>query len=81
MKLICEVNEDIQCLVEDDLNEEGKKNYFIEGVFMQGNIKNKNGRVYPVDVLKKEVDRYNKQYIAENKLEQQVKLIDQALEV
>ena len=67
MKLICEVNEDIECLVEEDLNEEGKKNYFIEGVFMQGAIKNKNGRVYPVEVLKKEVDRYNKQYIAENR--------------
>jgi len=65
MKLICEVNEEIKCLTEE--TEDGKKNYFIEGVFMQGGIKNKNGRVYPVDILKKEVDRYKKEYIAENR--------------
>jgi len=65
MKLICEVNEEIKCLTEEA--EDGKKNYFIEGVFMQGGIKNKNGRVYPVDILKKEVDRYKKEYIVENR--------------
>jgi len=65
MKLICEVNEEIKCLTEE--TEDGKKNYFIEGVFMQGGIKNKNGRVYPVDILKKEVDRYKKEYITENR--------------
>lgn len=65
MKLICEVNEEIKCLTEEA--EDGKKNYFIEGVFMQGSIKNKNGRVYPTEVLKKEIDRYKKQYIAENR--------------
>ena len=65
MKLICEVNEDLEVITE--ANEDGGKNYFIEGVFMQGGVKNKNGRIYPVDVLKKEVDRYNKQYIAENR--------------
>jgi len=65
MKLICEVNEEIKCLTEE--TEDGKKNYFIEGVFMQGSIKNKNGRVYPTEVLKKEIDRYKKQYIAENR--------------
>ena len=65
MKLICEVNEELEVITE--ANEEGGKNYFIEGVFMQGGVKNKNGRIYPVDVLKNEVDRYNKQYVKENR--------------
>jgi hypothetical protein len=65
MKLICEVNEDLEVITE--AAEDGGKNFYIEGVFMQGGVKNKNGRIYPVDVLKKEVDRYNKQYIAENR--------------
>ena len=65
MKLICEVNEELEVITE--ANEDGGKNYFIEGVFMQGGVKNKNGRIYPVDVLKNEVDRYNKQYVKENR--------------
>jgi len=65
MKLICEVNE--ECEVITEAAEDGSKNYFIEGVFMQGGVKNKNGRVYPVDVLAKEVNRYKTQYIAENR--------------
>ena len=65
MKLICEVNEELEVITE--AAEDGGKNYFIEGVFMQGGVKNKNGRIYPVDVLKNEVDRYNKQYVKENR--------------
>jgi hypothetical protein len=65
MKLICEVNEDIQYISE--AKEDGKKQYFIEGVFMQGDIKNRNGRVYPAEVLDKEVKRYNKEYITKNR--------------
>lgn len=61
MKLICEVNEDINYLTE--AQEDGNKNYFIEGIFMQGDIKNRNGRMYPSEVLAKEVARYNKEYI------------------
>jgi len=61
MKLICEVNEDIQYISE--AKEDGKKQYFIEGVFMQGDIKNRNGRVYPAEVLDKEVQRYNETYV------------------
>ena len=59
MKLICEVNENVHYLTEDD-DEKGKKNYFIEGIFMQGDIKNRNGRIYPKDILAKEVARYSK---------------------
>lgn len=66
MKLICEVNEDIDYITEAK-DEEGNKNYFIEGVFMQGDIKNRNGRVYPKEVLAKEVARYNKEYVQKNR--------------
>lgn len=65
MKLITEVIEDINYLTE--AKENGKKNYFIEGVFMQGAIKNRNGRMYPTEVLDKEVGRYNKEYVAKNR--------------
>ena len=60
MKLICEVNEEVRYLEEE---KDGKKGLFIEGIFMQGDIKNRNGRVYPKEVLAKEVKRYNKEYI------------------
>ena len=62
LKLICEVNEDINYITEAK-DESGKKSYFIEGVFMQGDIKNRNGRVYPAQTLAKEVARYNKEYV------------------
>lgn len=62
MKLITEVfNEDCEVLTE--ATESGKKNYFIEGIFMQGDIKNRNGRIYPSQVLEKEMNRYNKDFI------------------
>lgn len=62
MKLICEVNDDVQYITE--AAEDGKaKNYFIEGVFMQGDLKNRNGRVYPSEVIAKEVKRYNKEFV------------------
>ena len=62
MKLITEVfNED--CEVITEANEEGKKQYFIEGIFMQGDLKNRNGRIYPSAVLEKEMNRYNKDFI------------------
>ena len=61
MKLISESIEDIEYITEDDA--EGKKNYRIKGVFLQAEIKNRNGRIYPMPVLEKEVSRYNKEYI------------------
>jgi len=66
MKLICELNEsDIQIVTE--ATENGEKNFFIEGIFMQGGIQNKNGRIYPVDVISREVDRYRSTFIDNNR--------------
>jgi len=56
MKLITEEIENVEFIVE---NKNGKKSLFIEGVFLQGNIKNRNGRMYPMETLRKEVMRYN----------------------
>lgn len=61
MKLITEVFEDLKTITE--AREDGKKNVFIEGVFLQGGIKNRNGRMYPVETLAKEVERYNEAYV------------------
>jgi len=66
MKLICEVMEDVQYVTET-IEESGKKNYFIEGIFMQGDIKNRNGRMYPAPVIAKEVARYNKNFVEKNR--------------
>ena len=66
MKLITEMLEsDVEFITE--AKEDGGKNYFIEGVFMQGNIKNRNGRMYPMETLVKEVKRYNKEYVEQNR--------------
>ena len=61
MKLITETIENIEVLTEQNAN--GKKDYKIRGIFMQAYIKNRNGRVYPVQTLAKEVKRYNEQFI------------------
>ena len=61
MKLISEHVDHIDYIVEAD--DSGKKNYRIKGVFMQSEIKNRNGRMYPEQVLAKEVKRYNKEYV------------------
>jgi len=61
MKLITEEITDVQLIAEADEN--GKKTHKIKGVFMQANIKNRNGRVYPQEVLEKEVNRYRKEFI------------------
>lgn len=67
MKLICEVNEEINYVTEELCEATGKKKYMIEGVFMQGDIKNRNGRVYPAETLDKEVKRYNESYVSKNR--------------
>jgi|TARA_B100000508_G_scaffold25906_1_gene18895 hypothetical protein len=60
MKLITETTENIEVITE----EKGSgKDYKIRGIFLQGDIKNRNGRVYPVSVLAKEVNRYNKEFV------------------
>jgi len=60
MKLITEITESVKVLTEE--NADGKKSMFIEGIFLQGNIQNRNGRRYNTDILEKEVNRY----VAEN---------------
>jgi len=65
-KLIREDVTDVQVLVEEDKST-GKKNYFIEGIFMQAERQNKNGRVYPMRVLQNEVNRYNNEYVLKNR--------------
>ena len=60
MKLIREEIESVNIITE---SKGGKKSLFIEGIFLQGNIKNRNGRMYPLDTLRKEVERYNESNI------------------
>ena len=62
MKLITEVYDD-DCSVLTEASEDGKKSYFIEGIFMQGDVKNRNGRIYPSAILENEMKRYNDQFI------------------
>ena len=65
VKLFSEVVEEVQYITE--AKEGGGKNYKIKGIFLQADIKNRNGRVYPMEVLQKEVSRYNKKFIKENR--------------
>ena len=65
MRLITELTEEVSYLTE--AKENGKKGYFIEGIFMQGNIPNRNKRMYSTETLDKEVARYNKDYISKNR--------------
>ena len=64
MKLITENIEDIQILTEE---KDGKQHLYIEGVFLQSEIKNRNGRIYPFSVLEKEVGRYNEEYVSKGR--------------
>ena len=65
MKLISEHIDSIEYLIEK--TDDGPKNYRIKGVFMQAEMKNRNGRMYPMSVLEKEVGRYNKEYVNQNR--------------
>jgi len=60
MKLITEQIDDVEVIVE---NRNGKKSMFIEGIFLQGDIQNRNGRMYPMQTLRKEVQRYNESFV------------------
>ena len=60
MKLITEQIDDVEVIVENRI---GKKSLFIEGIFLQGDIKNRNGRMYPMDTLRREVTRYNEAFV------------------
>jgi len=63
MKLISEFNDHEVSSVIVEENAKGEKEYFIQGVFMQSEIKNRNGRVYPKDIMEKEVNRYRENFI------------------
>lgn len=67
MKLISEQwSDDVNYLIEED-PKTGKKHAFIEGVMLQTEVKNKNGRIYPMEVMRKEVARYNKEYVEQSR--------------
>lgn len=66
MKLIKEHTEEVKLIVE--AKADGKaKDYYIEGVFLQANLKNRNNRMYPRPILEKEVNRYTNEYINKNR--------------
>ena len=64
MKLIREEIESVDFIVEE---RNGKKSMYIEGIFLQGDIQNRNGRMYPVDILEKEVNRYCKTFVSQGR--------------
>ena len=65
MKLITETTQsEIQVLTEE---KNGQKNYFIKGVFMESDTKNRNGRVYPGAIMEQEIGRYNNEYVKQNR--------------
>ena len=67
LKLISEhIEQDTDYIIEQD-EKSGNKNYKIKGIFMQADIKNRNGRIYPMEILQKEVKRYNKEYITQKR--------------
>lgn len=65
MKLFTELFEDVQYVTE--AKEAGGKDYYIEGIFLQADIKNRNGRIYPIDVLENEVKRYTTEIVNKNR--------------
>lgn len=64
MKLITEEVTQVEFVVEE---KNGKKSMFIEGIFLQGNLKNRNGRYYPVETLAREVNRYNESFVGKGR--------------
>ena len=67
MRLISEHIEEVEFITEELNEDTGKKSYKIKGVFMQSDVKNRNGRVYPQEILAKEVAKYNKNFIKEKR--------------
>jgi hypothetical protein len=65
MKLFTELVEDVQLISE--AKESGGKDYYIEGIFLQSRIKNKNGRIYPEEILENEVSRYVREVVNKNR--------------
>ena len=65
MKLLNEAADSFE--IHEESNEKGEKNYYLEGIFLQANIRNRNGRIYPMDVMKPEVERYIREYVNEGR--------------
>ena len=65
MKLFTELNEEVSYLTE--AKENGEKEHYIHGIFLQANKKNRNGRIYPMHVMEAEVDRYIKEVMKHNR--------------
>ena len=65
MKLISELTEQVEYIVEAKDN--GEKTYKIKGPFMQSEVKNRNGRMYPKTTMAREVGRYNEEYVQKNR--------------
>ena len=65
MKLITEEIQNVEYIIEQ--SKDGKKSYAIKGIFMQADVKNKNGRIYPQNILQREVVRYNRDFINKNR--------------
>lgn len=61
MKLITEISEEVSYISES--NESGQKQHFIQGIFLQGNVANRNGRIYETNILRNEVNRYIKEVV------------------
>ena len=64
MKLLTEVHDSVKVITEE---KDGARKYFLEGIFIQGDLVNRNGREYPIDTLSEEIDRYNKEHIDTNR--------------
>lgn len=64
MKLITEVNDQVRYITEEKA---GKKSLYIEGVFLQSNLKNRNGRMYPAEIMEKEISRYMTEAVENNR--------------
>ena len=65
MKLIAELNENVELIVEE--TKDGKKNHYITGPFMQSEVKNRNNRMYPKSILQNEANRYIKEYVEKDR--------------
>jgi hypothetical protein len=65
MKLITEINEEVKIITEQ--NESGGKNFYIEGIFMQAELPNRNNRMYSLPILQKETDRYVTEFVNKNR--------------
>ena len=65
MKLITELFENMEYITE--AKENGEKEHFIEGIFLQANRKNRNGRIYPLHIMEKEVGRYMNETVKNNR--------------